>query len=93
MVGCKRFRISFDTSPIQKAKEKKSSRNWETQQQEVGKTVFISFAPPAATTAPRPLVWLKGDRNWNMKTNKASNPVDGSQLLQQKQVEIQYWRG
>lgn len=102
MTGYKRFRISADTWPIQKAKEKQSSRNWETQQQEAGKTLFISLPPPtaaavevaaaeetaaeeaAATSAAAPSVGVKGDRNWNMKTNKASNPVDGSQLLQQK---------
>lgn len=105
MLGYKRFRISADTWPIQKAKEKQSSRNWETQQ-EVGKTLFISLPPPtaaaeeataeeaaaeeaaveeaAATLAAAPSIWVKGDQNWNMKTNKASNPVDGSQLLQQK---------
>lgn len=95
MTGYKRFRISADTWPIQKPKEKQSSRNWETQQ-EVGKTLFISLPPPsaaaeeataeeaAATSAAAPSVWVKGDQNWNMKTNKASNPVDGSQLLQQK---------
>lgn len=98
MLGYKGFRISSDTWPIQKAKEKQSSRNWETQQ-EVGKTLFISLPPTttaeatseeataksaAAEGAAPPSVWVKGDRNWNMKTNKASNPDDGSQLLQQK---------
>lgn len=117
MEGYKRFRITADTWPIQKAKEKQSSSNWEAQQQEEGKTLFISLPPPtaaaeeataeeaateeaaaeeaaveeaAATSAAAPSVWVKGDRNWNMKTNKASNPVDGSQLLQQKRVETRH---
>lgn len=45
--GIKGCVSALTLDPFRKAKEKQSSRNWETQQ-EVGKTLFISLPPPTA---------------------------------------------